>query len=389
MLKKIVFAVWDTSISGGIRAVFEVANGLQERGYDIRIIALKGDHRWFSLKVPIEYVKAKVSLLQDGGMPAKVFFLALATALNIFARDRLGSVVRIANSFGCDLDWGKALAGAIPECDICIATWFPTSLPVLVSGKGKAFYFMQDFPEQLGNLDQKRMLDATYRLPLYFLTDSNFLSELILKCQRNARIKTIGIGINPETFFPRGSRKRNTVMAILSDAPNKDAETAVRALDKVHGIFPINVFLVGPQTALKKIKPSFPYTFFKVPNIAPQHDDFLAKLYSSADVFIFSSEVEGFGLPPLEAMSCGALVVTTDCKGNRDYALNEHNCLLVPPRNQQAMADAIMRVLTDISLRDKLRAGGLATAKSWTWERVLDRVEEALKENPECRHLKM
>ena len=56
----------------------------------------------------------------------------------------------------------------------------------------------------------------------------------------------------------------------------------------------------------------------------------LAELYSSADIFLFTSYAESFGLPPLEAMACGTTVVTTDCKGNRDYAIGEYNCLIRP-----------------------------------------------------------
>lgn len=383
--KRIVFAVWDANISGGVRATFEVANGLLERGYDVEIVALQGNHSWFNLKVPIKYVEAKLTSLGYGRFRTKVFYRTLATALNIFAnifaRNRLSFINKIANSFKCDLDWGKALAEAIPECDICIATWFPTALPVWIAGKGKAFYFMQDFPEQTKNFGQKQMLKATHRLPFYFLTDSNFLSGLVLENQGDAKVKTVGAGINPKTFFPRGPRRSNTVMAILSDSPNKGAETTIQALNSAHTVTPIHVFLVGSDAALKKIKPLFPYTFFNIPDIAPQHDEVLAELYSSTDVFVFSSTVEGFGLPPLEAMSCGALVVTTDCKGNRDYAVDEYNCLVVPPKNTCAIAKAINRILTEPSLRDRLRFGGFATAKSWTWKRVVDAFEEAFKEN--------
>ena len=247
--------------------------------------------------------------------------------------------------------------------------------------KGKPFYFMQDFPEQTKNLSQQRMLETTYRLPFYFLTDSNFLSELVFKQQIDAKVMTVGSGVNAEIFFPRGSRKNNTLMAIISDAPNKGAETIIQALNSVHSLTPINAVFVGPDTVLRKVKPLFPYTFFKIPNVAPQHDDFLAKLYSSADVFVFSSTVEGFGLPPLEAMACGALVVTTDCKGNRDYTINEYNCLVVQPNDYGEMASAIMRLIRENILREKLRSGGVETAKLWTWKRVIDKCDEAFREN--------
>jgi len=54
---KIAFAMYEIGLAGGVRAIFEVANRLHERGYDIRIIALGGDHSWFKVKVPIYYVQ--------------------------------------------------------------------------------------------------------------------------------------------------------------------------------------------------------------------------------------------------------------------------------------------------------------------------------------------
>ena len=119
------------------------------------------------------------------------------------------------------------------------------------------------------------------------------------------------------------------------------------------------------------MKSSFPYYFFAEPS-----DDELAQLYSSTDLFVYSSHIEGFGLPPLEAMACGTPVVTTDCLGVREYAVNEYNALIAPPRDPIKLAGSIVRALTDRSLVERLRSNGLDTSKRHTWNHVTKRVEE-------------
>ena len=106
----------------------------------------------------------------------------------------------------------------------------------------------------------------------------------------------------------------------------------------------------------------------------------LAKLYSSADAFLYTSYAEGFGLPPLEAMACGTPVVMSDNKGSRDYAISNFNTLVSQPGDVNSLANNLLKVLQDGKLRERLIENGLETAKKFTWTSTVDNFEKALKE---------
>lgn len=91
-------------------------------------------------------------------------------------------------------------------------------------------------------------------------------------------------------------------------------------------------------------------------------------LINAAEVFVFPSLYEGFGLPPLEAMACGLPVVCSNASSLPEIAGDA--ALLVNPRAPDEIAAAIARVLSDAALRDELRAKSLARAAQFTWERA-------------------
>ena len=97
-------------------------------------------------------------------------------------------------------------------------------------------------------------------------------------------------------------------------------------------------------------------------------DEDLPALYSAADVFVFPSLYEGFGLPVVEAMACGTPVVCSDTTSLPEVAGSA--ALLVDPTNAAALAEAVRRVLLDANLRRELRGQGLARAAEFTWERA-------------------
>lgn len=94
-------------------------------------------------------------------------------------------------------------------------------------------------------------------------------------------------------------------------------------------------------------------------------DDDLRLLYYLADLLVQPSLHEGFGLTPLEAMACGTPVVASRIPPHQEVCGDA--ALLVPPRDMEAMAEAIAAVLRDDVCAATLRRRGLANAKRYTW----------------------
>ena len=97
-------------------------------------------------------------------------------------------------------------------------------------------------------------------------------------------------------------------------------------------------------------------------------DDDLRALFAACDAFVFPSFYEGFGLPPLEAMACGAPVICSSTSSLPEVVGNA--AMLVDPRNVGEIADAIERVITRPALGDEMRAKGFSQAARFSWERA-------------------
>jgi glycosyltransferase involved in cell wall biosynthesis len=93
------------------------------------------------------------------------------------------------------------------------------------------------------------------------------------------------------------------------------------------------------------------------------------------------SPKEGWGLTVIEASACGTAVIATDAPGLRDSVRRDETGLLVPFADDRALAEAMVRVLTDAPLRRRLEQGGLAWAARFRWDdcarRSMDVLEQA------------
>lgn len=103
----------------------------------------------------------------------------------------------------------------------------------------------------------------------------------------------------------------------------------------------------------------------------------LRALYSAARVFVYPSLYEGFGLPVLEAMACGAPVITSNTSSLPEVA--GEAAILVPPTDVGELKQAIEAVLSDQQLRLRLRQQSLKQAARFSWRETARRTLEVYK----------
>jgi glycosyltransferase involved in cell wall biosynthesis len=88
----------------------------------------------------------------------------------------------------------------------------------------------------------------------------------------------------------------------------------------------------------------------------------LRAFYNRCQVFVVPSDYEGWGLPGVEAMACGAALVTTANGGSAEFAVDGENSLVVPPRDPGAITHAVLRLMDADDLRSRVAHAGIRTA---------------------------
>ena len=187
------------------------------------------------------------------------------------------------------------------------------------------------------------------------------------------RCTVIHEGVDRTVFYPQRpslpAADPPYVLFVGGDYANKNRPAALAAFARLteSTTLPHHLVLVGrdrtPEAELARRYPGLDLR--RVRRIEAVDQAELAHLYRGADLFLFPSTCEGFGLPVLEAMASGAPVITSTVSSLPEVA--GQAALLVDPHDVSALAAAMAEALADRALHGRLRAAGLARAATFTW----------------------
>ena len=354
---RISFLLSSLWLSGGTQVVVEYANRLSNRNHQVFLVIPKGAY----VADVIKNVNKKVQVVE-------------AKAPLHHTRNSLLEKIRLTLS----------MVQAVPKSDVIIATHTPTTLVSLISSKllskGKPAWFYMDYPGMFVDRPVEAWL-LKHALSWHraaFVLSMHSANEI--KTFSNGECFFVGLGLsnseifqpNPLKSHPVEMQKQKYIFYLGDFRPRKGLADFLKAAEITYRTHPeIKLWVALKEEGLFECAVHYE-SFFR-----PSTEK-LAELYANCDIFVSASWFEGFGLPPLEAMACGAPVVMTDSGGVRDYALPEENCLIVPPKGPSQMAQAICHLLERPDLSEKFRRNGPVTASEFSWEKAVDRIEKAI-----------
>jgi glycosyltransferase involved in cell wall biosynthesis len=237
-----------------------------------------------------------------------------------------------------------------------------------------ANYFML----RLSKLEEETAKRATI-----IVTISNYSLEKIQKYYgvEHSKVRIVPNGVDIEKFKPMDTKAARhkfgldndpCVLFVGSLIPRKGVPFLIEAAKKVVKDQADTKFLIvgdGPQRnqlsdSLKTVNLSRNFKF-----LGNLKEDELTAVYNCADVFVLPSIQEGQGIVLLEAQASGKPVVAFDVGGVNEAVRNQETGLLVEVGNEDALADALLKLLTDKELSEKMGSNGRRfVIENYTWD---------------------
>jgi len=338
---KIVFVLPGRSrSSGGVRVTSIVANGLLARGHHVRILYRR----------PEQTFRSRCVSLRN-----KIWYSRAPDWLGAF-RGQTGSFAQLAE---CYFEPNEMIVGV--GIVACAAMRFLHSLPNV-----KVLYI-----HGLSSWNQD-LLRTALSLPYPKILVSSDLERPVREYGGGEILAVIQNGVDRREYLnPVRDSEKDGIGTIYSCHPSKDPTailSVLEALSRRRPDLPIRVFGADrrPMQLSRRV-------YCRYPSLEQARE-----IYSHSLVWILASRSEGFPAPPLEAMACGCVVVTTDCGGTRDVIVDGKNGFLVEVGDVEGIVRRVELLLDDHTLRERMRREAQRTVDYFTWERCIDGVEAAL-----------
>ncbi|MDQ1480750.1 MAG: hypothetical protein QOI44_1611 [Actinomycetota bacterium] len=297
------------------------------------------------------------------------------------------------------LAWEQARGPALAE-HVGVDVWhgphytmpLRASVPCAVTVHDLTFFDHPEWHERSKVVYFRRMIRAAARRATTLICVSAFTANrLRALVAPRTDIEVIHHGVDHDRFSANGDRAAD--LAALAEhgieppyiafastiEPRKNVPTLVRAFAAVAKTRPeLRLVLAGSdgwgaREASEAIAASGVATRVLRPGYLDNAT--IAAFFRRSAAVTYPSLEEGFGLPALEGLACGAPVVTSE--GSALAEVVGDAALLVPPGDADALAGALARVLDDSALSERLRVAGPARAAEFTWKACIDQHVDA------------
>jgi len=318
--KSVCYIIPTTNITGGVAVVCEHLNRLQKIGYKCLIASTdnKTDLSWF----PNQAVK----------------------------------VIPLSNN-----------RESIEKYHTVVATGWITAYELLLLNVKRKIYFVQSDETRFYPMGSylKHRVKKTYFFPFEFMTEAKWI-QAWLKKEFNKNSFYVPNGINTKIFYPDTPlepKLKNKKRVLLEGAINLPFKNMALAFSVVKGL-DCEVWCVSYDG---HPDPSWHCDRFfeKVPMQK------MRQIYSSCDILLKLSTVEGFFGPPLEMMACGGIPLVLKVTGYDEYIINNYNALVTESANIQSIQEKLKILLNNKVAYSNLLTNAQKTVKNMTWNKSI------------------
>jgi len=339
---KICFILPGGGRSGGIRSTVKAANGLLQRGHDVRLL-----------------VNKKNSSLRS---QLRTLWLSLRYSLGHDWLDMFEGVVeRFNDILKCDFEDGEIVVAS--------GWWAAGELRrVRLPGIIKVHHI-----RGVGFHDNDKM-KAFWGEDVPKIAVASYLEEVIEESCNQKITAIIPNGIDSDEYYPTvPESQRKGVGTIFGGGYHKDPDTVLKVLETLHKVSPSTPRRVFGSC--KRPKEIEKILYRRLPSLEE-----IREIYSRSLVWVMASRSEGLPNPVFEAMACGCAVVSTDCGGPRDIIQDGVNGFICDVGNIDQIVEKTKILLEDEALRKRFVRESQETVRKFSWKNSVDKLEKTLGE---------
>lgn len=252
------------------------------------------------------------------------------------------------------------------EYDVAIATEWRSAFDCYKVKAKKYIYFVQSIESRFFK-NQDSMLayvaNCSYELDYYYITEATWIKKY-LKDKYHKEASLVLNGIDKKIFkINYGLKKRRKKVRFLVEGSIKNwLKNVPRTIELCRKAGAEEIWLVTPDDITNYPGVSVVYSRMPIEK--------MPTIYSSCDVLVKLSLVEGMFGPPLEMFHCGGTAIVYDIEGSEEYIKNNYNAVVVKKNDENGVVNAIRQLKNDPGKVKELKKNALETAKKWIdWDK--------------------